>query len=72
MLDADPVAVSETVTSPLRAKLNQVLIEYGMGGEGIVEAFELHSWRCYYPDIYEPCDCIKRLLDDMVEAVKAE
>lgn len=54
----------------LRARINQVLIEYGMGGEGVFEAFELHSWRCYYPDIYGPCDCITRLLDDMVKAVE--
>ena len=63
--------MTETAPADLRTKLNQVLIEYGMGGEGKVEAFELHSWRCYYPDLHGPCDCITRLLDDMVKAVEA-
>ena len=65
------VAFRKVSETDLRAKLNQVLIEYGMGGEFVVDAFELHSWRCYYPDIYEPCDHVKRLLDDMVKAIEA-
>lgn len=55
----------------LRAKLNQVLIDYGMGGEGSTETYELHSWRCYYPDLHGKCDCVTRFIDDLIKVVEA-
>jgi len=52
----------------LREKLHGVLIAYA------IEVYEnqgLHSWRCeYYEKIDGPCDCVDRLLDDLVAAVQ--
>ena len=34
----------------------------------VVENQGLHGWRCQYPEAYGACDCVERLLDDLVSA----
>lgn len=47
-----------------RETLRRVLAENGIGeaGDG------LHSWRCSYPHIYGPCDCLDGLIGDILAA----
>ena len=52
----------------LRAALTKVLTEWGIDA---LTSDPPHGWRCEYPESYGqgPCDCIDRLLDDLVASV---
>ncbi len=52
--------------SDLRETVTRVLAENGVEGN-----YEMHSWRCNYPDRYGPCDCVETLIDELVEAIEA-
>lgn len=34
--------------------------------EGAAPGGSVHSWRCDYPDIYGPCDCVEQLADEIL------
>jgi hypothetical protein len=38
-------------------------------GEGGGPGDSLHSWRCEYPDIYGPCDCVAETVRELWDAV---
>ena len=45
------------------------LIEAELLAEGGGPGDSLHSWRCEYPEMYGPCDCLKETARDLVDHI---
>ena len=48
-----------------RAAIRKTLVEWGIEGN----LGDVHGWRCQYPDIYGQCDCVDRLIVDLMAAL---
>lgn len=57
-------------------RVRQVLLDNGLGStdsqddSGEVFHGSIHSWRCSWPDIYGECDCLDRLVADLVAVMQ--
>ena len=48
-----------------RTAIRKALSEWGIEGN----LGDVHGWRCQYPDIYGQCDCVDRLIADLMAAL---
>lgn len=57
---ATPPTTAERIADVLRAN---GLVEHPTSPEEVEQ--DIHSWRCGYPDHYDPCDCFAELVSDL-------
>ena len=41
-----------------------------LADEGGLPGCSIHSWRCEYPDLYGPCDCVPETVVEILAAVE--
>jgi hypothetical protein len=58
--------------SAASAEASPALIEAivrALDDNGAGPGSSIHSWRCKYPDMYGPCDCVKETARDLWQAI---